>query len=71
MASVLLISPGDPLSVSLPVVGEGTRFVLPRVRGEGRGVLQLRAHAVMADSCDVGEEGPAESPSSGPHLQYF
>lgn len=35
MASALL-SPGAPLSVSLPVVGEGTRFALTRVRREGR-----------------------------------
>lgn len=36
MASALLVSPGAPLSVSLPGVGEGTRFVLTRVRREGR-----------------------------------
>lgn len=36
MASALLVSPGAPLSVSLPGVGEGTRFVLTHVRREGR-----------------------------------
>lgn len=36
MASALLVSPGAPLSVSLPGVGEGTRFVLTRVRREER-----------------------------------